>query len=339
MAYGSPIPASPTGRFGRPGGGLVAERPPPVGGFVPDAILAFQIASLQARGRAGPASLVNSAPEPQAHGAASAVVPLAQSHAAYALPDGVRFGAPRASQVPVSVLGVSPATYVAPPRPAATVVLSSRVTTLTSTPGPRTPPLEARSRSAPTRLPISRSPALATRPARPVPVNRKQPARLLLGAAALTASVGVIGVAVSLASYALYDWSEPSRATSTRVDRPTVQSRAATGVADLGALLRDVLLDVVGNPVELAEVSTESGEMVQVEAGFGVVEIAADGDVDVWIDGGARGVVQQSGHFTLPAGEHVIHVRASGFREQRVVDINDGEAVQLLFENEEQARM
>ncbi len=82
---------------------------------------------------------------------------------------------------------------------------------------------------------------------------------------------------------------------------------------------------------ELVEVATAGGEVVEVEAGFGVVELAVPSDADVWIDGGARGVVQGTSIFTLSAGDHFIDVRSEGRIESKDIDVADGESIHLSF--------
>ncbi|GDX79051.1 hypothetical protein LBMAG42_08620 [Deltaproteobacteria bacterium] len=104
------------------------------------------------------------------------------------------------------------------------------------------------------------------------------------------------------------------------------QDRGA--MSALSGLFRN-FLSAPREPVELQEVGTPAGEMVAVEPGFGVLEIVVDRDSDVWIDGGPRGVVQGSGLFTLPSGDHDVEVRAGGELESRQIDVADGEAVRL----------
>lgn len=109
--------------------------------------------------------------------------------------------------------------------------------------------------------------------------------------------------------------------------------RAAAGAEGgpmraLSGFFRD-FLSAHRAPVELQEVGTPAGDMVAVEPGFGVLEIVVDRDSDVWIDGGPRGVVQGSGLFTLPTGDHDVEVRTGGELESRQIDVADGEAVRL----------
>jgi hypothetical protein len=76
--------------------------------------------------------------------------------------------------------------------------------------------------------------------------------------------------------------------------------------------------------------------MVEVEPGFGVVELVVTDDTNVWIDGGPRGVVQGEGRFTVPVGEHTIELDSAGFLDRRDIRVTEGTAVSIDLRTGEQ---
>lgn len=305
----------------------VSERRPFASGFVPDAIVAFQTASLIRPTRLSaalfeasmPASLavdLFEAPAPGRLAAHLFEAPTVGRFAARPVADALQFpilGRPQVSSAPVSVRGVLPATVDSPAiRPEPTLALDPRVRTMPFRLELRTPPAP---KPPPRRVPESfRAPRRST-----------WPPRLMAASLAFTAMV-VLLVGVGLTQLAP-DKSGHSagRAGPRAVVRPS-------GVADVGGLLRDAFAGFMQDRTPAIEVSTGAGAVVEVEEGFGVVEIATDANLDVWIDDAPFGVVMGAGTFTVDVGDHVVEVRRNGFRARRDVSVEHGRASQMSFQ-------
>lgn len=194
--------------------------------------------------------------------------------------------------------------------------------------GPHAPMTLTRTVPKPTRVvPMPRPPeeARTGAPARRGPSRDVRGlARAAVRPLTRAAAVGVIVGTVVLLGQGVRP-SAPEEETRLRASRPPSAPEALGPLARLQGLARGLWGPAA--PPSTTEVTTPSGEMVATTPGHGVLELVVEGDADVWIDGSPRGVVQASGLFTLPAGQHEIELRVNGVRALRTVDVGDQQAV------------
>ena len=319
----SPLPLRPPrpGRFGRPTGQLVPTAVPVVSGLVPEAIELFLAASRTEWQQVSPSAHR----PPSTNREVREGGPGTRAFRSTFPPDDARLAFFDAVDAPI-------AEAVADiPTDEADAPLTDRshaptMTLLRALPVPRkVVPLPRDAEEARAGWPARGRPAVSDRRATARPRAGAAPLALAASAMFLLAGAGVV------------------HSSLTGVTGNTRAHAPLPGLPDpphtTGGPLR-AFADLLGEiwtpsaPAELQEVATPSGEMVELASGHGVVEVVIDGDADVWIDGAPRGVVQQSGLFSLPTGDHEFELRVGSSRELRTVAVDEGAAVRLELADE-----